>query len=116
MQFNCGPSDIIINTKLNFMARTKPHKNRTDQTAATYLINKSLISQSLKNTNDLPIDVVNVEKAGVTKTPAKSSLCDFILANNNDVYICGSNGCNLQDISLSGSPIIEYYSDSNDEI
>ena len=82
-----------------------------DETATAYLINKSL-----ENTNDLPIDVVNAEEAGITKTPTKSSLCDFILANNNEVYICGSNGCNLQGISLSGSPIIEYYSDSNEEI
>ena len=105
MQFNCRP------TELNFMARTKPQKAKMDETATAYLINKSL-----ENTNDLPIDVVNAEEAGITKTPTKSSLCDFILANNNEVYICGSNGCNLQGISLSGSPVIEDYSDSNEEI
>ena len=83
MQFNCRISDTIINTELNFMSRTKRHESRMDKTATTYLINKSLISQPLEN-----IDVVNVdvEEAGIIKTPTKSTLCDFILANNNDVY------------------------------
>ncbi len=75
------------------MARTKPQKARKDTTAVEYSGNTSLISP----TNNQPLQQN---------------------ANNDSemIYICGSNGCDFQDIRLSGNPILEYYSDSDESI